>query len=324
MKSLLSRNMSRCASALAALLLLTLTACDSDNNGGNDNPDDWSQMKNDNANSPSGDPATLRLEVPALHKSGKQLIIVHRLSTEGNTTTTAVAGKSTQFDADKVNYITEWDCDKKSQRWSCYQMHKGYNGSYSRVTKTYPQDPSVPTTDRYSDLIKGSGFDHGHICPSADRTFSHDANYQTFYMSNMQPQYHKFNGFEGSDYGLWVRMENKVQSWAKKLTSTDTLFVCKGGTIDNENYILKRIDGKLIVPKYFFMAILRKDSNGWAAMAFWVNQTSEWRKDETLLSHAITIDELEEKTGIDFFCNLPDKIENQVEKTFYPKSWGLE
>ncbi len=46
--------------------------------------------------------------------------------------------------------------------------------------------------------------------------------------------------------------------------------------------------------------------------------------DETLAQHAISIDKLEELTGIDFFCNLPDKIENEVEKNFYPKYWGLQ
>lgn len=310
-------------SMIAAIMLLTLASCSSNGDGDGDE-EDWSQMKNDNANSPTGDKATLRLEVPALHKEGRQQIIVHRLSSTGNTTYTAVNNKATKFDDDAVNFITEWDCDKKSQRWSCYQMHKGYNGTYSRVIKNYPQDPNIQSSDRYTDLIKGSGFEHGHICPSADRTFSYDANMQTFYMSNMQPQYHEFNAYEGSNNGLWLRMENKVQSWAKKLSNTDILYVCKGGTIDKESNILKRIDGKMIVPKYFFMAILRKDNNGWAAMAFWVNQSSSWRNNETLLSHAITIDELEKKTGIDFFCNLPDKIENNVEKTFYPKSWGLE
>ena len=103
----------------------------------------------------------------------------------------------------------------------------------------------------------------------------------------------------------------------------DTIFVCKGGTIDDEKNIIKRIDGKVIVPKYFYMAILRKTQFGYAAMAFWSNQTNEYRTNETLLSHAISIDELEKLTSIDFFCNLPDDIEEKVEKTFNRDSWGL-
>ena len=312
--------LSRYASALVAVMLLTLSSCGDDNDDGGGS-EDWSQMANTNANSTVGnDRAVARLEVPALHKSGNQILLVHRLSNAGNTTTT---GATSLYDSDAVNYIVEWDCEKKSQRWTAYQMHRGYNGQYSRVAD-FAFDPDLPSQYYYSEYSYFKGFDRGHICPSADRTFSKEANTQTFYMSNMQPQYHQFNGYEGSNSGLWLRMENKVQLWAKNLTKTDTLFICKGGTIDDESNIIKRIDGKLIVPKYFFMAILRKDANGWSAMGFWSEQTSQWRMDETLLSHAMSIDELEEKTGIDFFCNLPDKIEEKVESTFYPKSWGLE
>lgn len=45
---------------------------------------------------------------------------------------------------------------------------------------------------------------------------------------------------------------------------------------------------------------------------------STWR------NYAISIDELEKRTGIDFFCNLPDAIEDKVEKAFGSAvSWGL-
>lgn len=117
-------------------------------------------------------------------------------------------------------------------------------------------------------------------------------------------------------------MENQLRKWADKLSATDTIFVCKGGTIDSEANIITRIGGKLIVPKYFYMAILRKSSFGYAGMAFWSEQTNAWRMNETLRSHAISISELEKRTGIDFFCNLPDDVEAQVEKTFNPSVWS--
>lgn len=104
---------------------------------------------------------------------------------------------------------------------------------------------------------------------------------------------------------------NKVRSWSPNAT-TDTLYVCKGGTIDSESNIITRIQGKLIVPKYFFMACLLKNSQGYRAIAFWVEQKNEWRTNDDLADYAITIDELEKKTGIDFFCNLPDKTEKRL------------
>lgn len=51
-------------------------------------------------------------------------------------------------------------------------------------------------------------------------------------MSNMNPQIQ--NGFNG---GIWASLEGKVQSWGKITNDQDTLYVAKGGTIDNNNII---------------------------------------------------------------------------------------
>lgn len=299
-------------SLLAAITLsLATISCGSDGDDSNDGGNGSHTVVNKNANTVTTDRAVLRLEFPALKTTGHQQLIVHRLS-------------NSSFDKDGINYCTEWDCDKKSQRWSCYQLHKGFTGNYSRVSD-FSFDPALSPSYYWDEYKYFPGFDRGHICPSADRTFSAEANTQTFYMSNMQPQYHQFNGYDSNNpeyKGLWLRMEQLLQKWGKNLSATDTIFVCKGGTIDNESQILKRIDGKLIVPKYFFMAVLRKTSFGYAAMAFWSDQTNTYRSNETLQSHCKSIDELEALTGIDFFCNLPDDIENQVEKTFNPSSWS--
>lgn len=300
--------------ALLAGLSLFFVGC---GDNGYDGPLDGdetggSTVVNKNANVATTDKAVLRLEFPALKKTGNQQVIIERLSSTGNTTT--VAGKKTKFDSDGINFAVEWDCDKKSQRWTCYQLHSGFTGSYSRVAD-FAFDPALSSQYYWSDYKSFPGYDRGHICPSADRTFSREANTQTFYMSNMQPQYHNFNS------GIWLRMEQMLQSWAKNLSTTDTLYVCKGGTIDSEKNILTRIDKKIIVPKYFYMAILRKSAFGYAAMAFWIDQKRE-NDSSTLLSHAISIDKLEELTGIDFFCNLPDNIEDSVEKTFNASSWN--
>ena len=282
-----------------------------DNNGGTVGP-------NTNANVATADKAVLRLEFPALRKTGKQQVIVYRVN------------DNTTFDADKVNFSVEWDCDKKSQRWSCYQMHKGYAGDYNRVTNgtgdKYPQDPQVAPADRYEDQYWRSGFDHGHICPNADRTFSYDANYQTFYLTNMQPQYTKFNGSsDKKEFGLWLRMETQLRNWVNNLGPKDTIYVCKGGTIDDEKNIIKRINGKLIVPKYFFTAVLRKFYvNGkyeYLAVGYWCDQTNEYRTDEKIKNHCMSIEKLQQLTGIDFFCNLPDDIEKRVEGSFNASQW---
>lgn len=307
---------------LSLITLLTLTACGSDDDGGDGGGQQVSP--NANKNTVTDDAAVARLEFPHL-RGGNSVVIVHRTSDNG------------KFDPDNVNFSTEWDCDKKSQRWSCYTLtstNKRHNVTRYYGDPQYPNDPALTASQRLdADYFYGSSygsgdkqdisFDHGHICPSNDRLYSDEANYQTFYLTNMQPQYKVFNGsHQQHKYkGLWIKMENFVYNLG--LASTDTLYVCKGGTIEDDQ-ILTRIDGKLIVPKYFFAALLMKNSLGYRAIAFWFPHTNVYHGDDGLSEYALSIDELEEKTGIDFFCNLPDDIETKVESSYALLPWGLQ
>ena len=197
-------------------------------------------------------------------------------------------GNSKQYDPDNVNYAA-------SNRWE-------------------------------KDYIYRSGFDHVHICPSNDRLYSLNANTQTFYLTNMQPQYSVFNGSHPDHKyeGLWIKMENYLHGF--KLNDTDTMYVCKGGTIDKEENILMRIQNKLIVPKYFFVAVLvKKMVKGQAyykSIGMWFPHTNVYHGDDKLSDYTMSIKDLEAKTGIDFFCNLPDNIEQDVESKKILSDWG--
>lgn len=254
--------------------------------------------------------AITRLEFPKV-AGGNSLVIVHRATLNSKTGEVG------------VNYSLEWDCGKKSQRWSCYEMYQNisetHTSRYYSETNQYPQDESIPEAYRFaSDPFWGTGYNHGHICPSADRLGAYEANYQTFFLSNMQPQVSGFNA------GVWENMEKQVRTWNRN-DFRDTLYVCKGGTIDNSSQILTTTGKGLIVPKYFFMAILCKNSLGYKALGFWVEHKEN--SDEVLSNYVVSIDELERLTGIDFFCNLPDNIEKSVEGLSVDnikRAWGLD
>ena len=265
--------------------------------------------RNLNRNDASKEPALQRLEFPKV-KGGGSIVIVH-----------------TTNDSYGINFSTEWDTQKKSQRWSCYQLHAGNRGgSNSRVVDGYLFDEDMPNHDanyvcdewgNAYDPFWSSGYDHGHICPNADRKYSRAANRQTFFLTNMQPQRNIFNA------GIWLEMENKVTKSWWPTSAGDTLFVVKGGTIDADKDIIEYISnnhksatpltGYIPVPKYFFMALLRKQKTGYKALAFWVEHLSEDHSRDALGNYVVSIRELERLTGIDFFCNLPDNIEEEVE-----------
>ena len=96
-----------------------------------------------------------------------------------------------------------------------------------------------------------------------------------------------------------------MQSWGRSCTFSDTLYVVKGGTIDKEEQVKEYIGGDRSkpVPKYYYMALLFKKGDSFKAIAFWMEH-SDTPKSTKLVDYALSIDELEEKTGIDFFPNL--------------------
>ncbi len=84
-------------------------------------------------------------------------------------------------------------------------------------------------------------------------------------------------------------------------------------------------DHELLVPKYFYMALLHynKATDTYHAVAFWTEHLNVSDKNKNFGDYAISIDELQRRTGIDFFCNLPDAVEVDVEATVDLDFWNL-
>lgn len=290
----------------SAFLVLFVAACgsDQDERAANEGRE-GTTVRNDNKN-PSTRKEYARLEFPRLKGGDNNLVIVHSTSDYG------------------VNYSLEWDVAKKSQRWSCYEMYESNsvtNTSRYYGDPQYPADPDLPSGYGWSpenDPYYGSGYDHGHIVASAERYCSAEANYQTFYLTNMQPMRNLFNS------KLWAKMEQQVWKTWNRPSFRDTLYVCKGGTIDRNDQILGYTKKGAIIPKYFFIAVLCKNKQGYKAMGFWVEHINADLSGDSLKDYMMSIDELEERTGIDFFCNLPDDVERQVEDNMSPAVWGFK
>jgi endonuclease G len=241
--------------------------------------------------------ALARLEFPRSSDNGQSLVVLHEGRLNDRTGETG------------INYSIEWDNAKKAQRWSCYQMYASLlESNTSRTSSSYPNDFFLPDDMQFSaDPYKSSGYDHGHICPSADRLSSEEVNAQTFFLSNMQPQTHSFNA------GIWARMETQVRQWADIF---DTLYVVKGGTIDADDQIITYISNEsetIPVPRYFFMGLLGKSPTGYSALGFWVEHKDGYSTRVPLSDFVVNISDLQQLTGIDFFHNLPDDIEQEVE-----------
>lgn len=212
----------------------------------------------------------------------------------------------THYASGVPNFSLEYDVNLRHARWVAFSFDATTSQKNTGRSDAWSWDPKIPA--KYEvDRSWFYGYDRGHIAASSDRVYSKEANKQTFYYTNMSPQVSRFN------QGIWNNLEQRVQAWGRDNGFRDVLFVVKGGTIREGEYS-KKINGIMPVPKYYWMALLAKKKDGsFHSIAFWLENRSYDGSFTRWLDYALSIDELEQKTGIDFFHNLPDSTENQVE-----------
>lgn len=236
-----------------------------------------------------------------------------------------------------LNYALEWDNTKRHANWVAFTFDTTTSADNVKRTDAWSVDPKLPAEMQVQESDhKNDGFDKGHLCASEDRVYLKEANEQTFYYSNMSPQLNDFNG------GFWGKLEARVQTWGRSTADGvyDKVYVTKGGTL---NKLLKNFKGTtvnggtpttdangftihgLACPEYYFMAVLSQKDDVFHAIAFLVphkeGMTRNPSSDE-LKEYVVSVDKLEEETGIDFFCNLPDVLENEVEAAYNLNEWA--
>lgn len=112
-----------------------------------------------------------------------------------------------------------------------------------------------------------------------------------------------------------------MRSWGEDRSFCDTLYVVKAATIDDAQVIkYLRSDNTVPVPKYFYMCLLAVKDGAYKAIGFWTEHVNAVEK-HPYSYYAKSIDEIEALTGIDFFCNLPDDIEQEVEASYNISEW---
>ncbi len=228
------------------------------------------------------------------------------------------------------NYAFSYNPDAHVSNWVAYPLYDQFTKSrvprYDAVVSTnkaWAVDPYVTTTNVStggSYEWSAKGYSRGHQLPSADRLGGAMANIQTFYTSNVVPQESKFNG------GIWEDLESSVRDWSASSNSTDTLYVVTGCLVDKDCPTVSDHDGKAVaVPKAYYKAVLRLSKGNYIGAGFYMDH-KEYPKAETLKDHAMSLKELETKTGMTFFVNLPAETATKV-KAEDPKNnafWNLK
>lgn len=210
------------------------------------------------------------------------------------------------------NYSMLYDTNLKMAYWVAYPLCHWYLDGDAGRTNAWGFDTSFDSSLQPK-MEKGlNGYDRGHQIPSGDRQRTSNGklmNRQTFFFTNMTAQVGK-----KMNQSIWQELESAVRDWS---SATDTLYVVTGAmpttpTDKSINYTKDNSGNNIAVPKYYFKALARKSGGNVQTVAYKLENRDY--PDRNYEVGRMSVNELEELTGFNFFCDLPgvtEEIENQ-------------
>lgn len=208
----------------------------------------------------------------------------------------------------RFGYMTGYSSKWKCPVWTAWLLTESHtNGSYSRKGVSYHEDYDVPSPRATNADYSRSGYDRGHMCPSGDNKWSSAAQEDCFLFTNMCPQAHNLNS------GDWNDLEMKCRTWAKRYGA---IYIICGPVFKNDRPQKTIGRNRVWVPDGFYKVVMRVDDP--AAIGFYYDNDDGHRP---MSEYVMTVDAIEEMTGLDFFSGLNDKIENDVEARATLREW---
>ncbi|MCF6346197.1 MAG: DNA/RNA non-specific endonuclease [Thiomicrorhabdus sp.] len=160
-----------------------------------------------------------------------------------------------------------------------------------------------------------SGYTRGHLAPNyviASR-YGKEAQKEAFLMTNISPQTARLN------QKSWQRLEeivaNDFSEWH------GGFWVITGPIFNQSPQTLKKT--KIAIPDAFYKILIKPNDNSSSIIALAFIFQQEAKANASLLSFVTSIDEIEKQSGIDFFSELEDPIEDVLESKITPKQWRL-
>lgn len=213
------------------------------------------------------------------------------------------------------NYTAYYDTSTYTSMWVAYPLNSSHMGSLARLDD-WSYNPLISTSYQVN-LCNSSyndNYSRGHLIPNASRNGNSTLQAQTFYVTNSVPQIQdNFNG------GIWSSLEGALQSIAKseEIYIVTGVAFAKEGETRSITYTTAKDDTKSVpVPNYFYKVAMKvtKSSSGTVTAAstigFWFEHKTY---SDSYTNYAVSVDQIEEWTGFDFFVNLPDSIETSAE-----------
>lgn len=210
------------------------------------------------------------------------------------------------------SYLLSFNTEKLTPNYVAWCLTPDRVRGHQKRSDFFDVDPLIPSRYRVTHGdYSGSRLDRGHMCPAADNRHSKTAMTECFYMSNMCPQDHWLN------VGAWNELEIQCRSWTKNYKK---IYIVTGPIYDSANPRRIGKNGhRIAVPDRFFKAVLMMGRVPKAIGFIYPNKNVMG----DMRDYAVSVNQIEKITGIDFFPSLDDKIENKIEAECIPAAWGI-
>lgn len=205
-------------------------------------------------------------------------------------------------------FVVSFNKENHTPNWVAWELlGEETEGDVPRGNKFWHDEMIVGCA--WHNDYKNSGYDRGHMIPAADQKWSEQAMCDCFAMSNICPQDHSLNS------GAWSTLENKSRQWAKR----DSAIIIVAGPIYSTSDRERIGESEVRVPSAFFKVMIAPYIEKPRGIGFiYPNMTSPGN----MQNYVTTIDEVEQLVEMDFFFNLPDSLENEIESVGSFKLWN--
>lgn len=202
----------------------------------------------------------------------------------------------------------------RQAEWVAYEISKE-----NLEKENFRRPPSLKPDNRIDEDYRvghrdysSTNYDRGHLASAADFSWGREAIETTFYTTNISPQEPRFNR------GIWKHLESNVRGWAMQY---EHVYVVTGPILtERAKRRLPKDKNYIAVPRRYYKVVLNYIDDEPIAIGFIMkNEDSK----SHLSNYVVPIDEIEKITGIDFFSEMPDDLEDKVEAGINLSDWGL-
>lgn len=206
-----------------------------------------------------------------------------------------------------TNHSLSYNTSYRLCSWVSYKLSANQIGNED-VTIKMTSDPNITFRAAEKKDYKKSGYEAAQFMSSVSVANNKKALEESFYLSNFMPVKPAFNKF------VWKGLDELISYWAKD----GDLQIITGPVLTESPYATIG-DNKVIVPKTVYKIVYSPSKQ--EAVGFLIKSTVARGAFNTFVK---PIDEIEEITGIDFLHELPDDIENEIEKHSNADNWVWE